>query len=403
MAVPRKEKITEAIDCYSKLVNKTPWSYYATPDDHFALAVYLRTGNKAAYEEQMHAIIDPQHPQPAYLMSYINTLLDRKEFEDADGKLQILEKAAPGSFEAMRFRAEYFFRREQYQQAADKIDAYIFALDPQSPDRGQQIHRAARLLEDYAARLKAEYKPDNAGFLAKATERFSTLRSLARDGNMAYAAFCARQGRIDEALTVLQNTWDQSKPELVQQPAQAIISSPATTPEQLARLEKLLADSQKNKYSAALLIALSSLNEHRQQYDKAIANYREILAKDPRDYRAMNNLAVDLVRSGGDLNEALDLVNRAIGICGPQAAVLDSRAMVLIARQENDKALVDLDTAVSNEGTPELYFHQAWALSNLDRKPEAADALKTAVSKGLDAKALSSYEKPVYDRLKDLL
>jgi tetratricopeptide (TPR) repeat protein len=400
LAVRSKDMFAEAVKCCELLV-RLP---YATANDRFALAqLYLRTGNKAAYEEQMHAIIDPQHPQPVFLMSYINTLLDRREFEDADGKLQILEKAAPGSFEAMQFRAEYFFRRGQYQQAADKIEAYISGLDPQSPDRGRQIHRAARLMEDYAARLTAEHKPDTAGFLAKASDRFLMLRNLALDGNMAYAAFSARQGRIGEALSLLENTWDQSKPDLVQQPAVCIIVSPATTAEQLARLEKLLVGAQKANYSAVLLTTLSSLYEHRRQYDKAIESYRQILAKEPRNYFAMNNLAVDLVRSGGDLNEALDLVNRALGICGPQAAVLDSRAMVLIARQECDKALVDLNTAVSNEGTADQYFHLAWALSLVDRKSEAADALKTAEAKGLDPKSLSSYEKPVYDRLKESL
>lgn len=401
LAVPRKESLAEAVKC-CELIVRLP---YATANDHFVLAqLYLRTGNKAAYEDQMHAIIDPQHPQPLYLMSYINALLDRNELEDADGKLQILEKAAPGSFEAMQFRAEYFFRREQYREAAKRIEEYInTGLDPQSPDRGRQIHRAARLMEEYAARLEAAHKPDSAGFLAKATDVFQTLRNLALDGNMVYAAFCARQGRIDEALSLLEKTWDRSKPETVEQPAQCIIGNPAATTGQLARLEKLLADAHKANYSADLLSVLSALNERRQQYDKAIANYREILAKNPQDFRAMNNLAVDLVHSGGDLNEALELVNRALKIRGPQAAVLDSRAMVLIARQEYDKALVDLNTAVGDEGAADQYFHLAWALSLLDRKSEAADALKMAESKGLDPKTLGPYEKPVYDRLRESL
>ncbi len=77
--------------------------------------------------------------------------------------------------------------------------------------------------------------------------------------------------------------------------------------------------------------------------------------------------------------------------------------MVYIARQEYDKALDDVNAAIRDEGSSEQYFHQAWVLSLMDRKGDAKEALKTAESKGLDPKGLSSYEKPVYERLKESL
>jgi tetratricopeptide (TPR) repeat protein len=117
----------------------------------------------------------------------------------------------------------------------------------------------------------------------------------------------------------------------------------------------------------------------------------------------LNNIAVDLVQGDGNLDEALLMVNKALGIAGPMAAVKDSRAMVYISRREYDKALDDLNAAIKDEGSAEQYFHRAWALSLLDRKDEASADIKTAQSMGLDPKLLNQKEIRVYDRLKDTL
>jgi tetratricopeptide (TPR) repeat protein len=397
---PRKEKLNEALECMKDVVG----SRDVRNEDRCVLAqLYLRTGNKPAYEEQMHALIGGDHPEPMYLRSYIGTLLDRKEFEDADRWLQVLEKAAPDASETMCVRAEYFFRKSQYTDLANLVQNYVFRLDPQSPDRGRQVHLAAQMLDDFARRLKSEGKPEAAALVDKAEKLFRSLRNMAADGDIAYAQFCARQGRIGDAMTVFEQSWDRNRPELMRALATDIIASPETTAAQFAELEKLLLAAEKAKHSTIHLIVLSSLYERQRQYDKAIDQYREILATEPRNYLALNNLAVALVRGGGDTKEALADVNKAIDVKGPMAAIRDSRAVVYVARREYDKALDDINAAIRDEGSAEQYFHQACVFYQLDRKPEAAEALKTAESKGLDPKSLSSYEKPFYDRLKENL
>ena len=77
--------------------------------------------------------------------------------------------------------------------------------------------------------------------------------------------------------------------------------------------------------------------------------------------------------------------------------------MIYIARRDYDKALEDCQGGDPDEGNSEQYFHLAWVLNQLDRKSEAGEALKTAESKGLNAKDLSPYEKPYYERLKESL
>jgi tetratricopeptide (TPR) repeat protein len=114
----------------------------------------------------------------------------------------------------------------------------------------------------------------------------------------------------------------------------------------------------------------------------------------------MNNLGLSLARSGLNLDEALKLVNDSLAISGPMTEVLDSRALVYIARQEPEKALEDLAAAIQDDGAAEQYFHQAWAYSLAGNKTEASIAFAAAMKKGLDPKDLDPRECLVYDRLK---
>ena len=190
----------------------------------------------------------------------------------------------------------------------------------------------------------------------------------------------------------------------MQTPAVIFIQSKAADSAQYRQLEKILvAAANKANRPVALLPVLAELHAQQGQYDKSIADYREILAKEPRNYQAMNNLGLSLARAGQNLDEALKLVNDALAIRGPMAEVLDSRAVVYIARQEPEKALEDLAAAIKDDGTAEQYFHQAWAYSLAGKKTEASAAFAAAMKKGLDPKDLDPREVSVYYRLKDEL
>ena len=114
------------------------------PNDHFALAnLYLHAGNRPDYEEQMHSLVGGDHPQPVFLMSYISTLLDRKEFEDADNWLQVLEKTVPDGYETMSFRADYFIRRESTRRPPTGSKSTSSMTSPESPYRVPHMNLAA--------------------------------------------------------------------------------------------------------------------------------------------------------------------------------------------------------------------------------------------------------------------
>jgi Tfp pilus assembly protein PilF len=104
-----------------------------------------------------------------------------------------------------------------------------------------------------------------------------------------------------------------------------------------------------------------------------------------------------------DLDEALQLINRAIEIAGPVGSMLDSRATVYMARGEPGKALEDLQVAIADDPKPVRLFHQAQAYDLAGNEVAAKESLKKANDAGLTPEMLQRPELPVYAMLQKLL
>ena len=143
-------------------------------------------------------------------------------------------------------------------------------------------------------------------------------------GEMTLAAFYARRGRLPQAIELLQRFADTAKPEELAFAAVSLASSEKVSPQQLQQVESLLAAAAARKQSTALLTALGVLEIVQGRPEQAEAFYRQVVAMDPNDYHALNNLALLLAVSAanGDAaskkktDEALTLIDRAIELAG---------------------------------------------------------------------------------------
>jgi tetratricopeptide (TPR) repeat protein len=444
VADPRREKIGEAIQALEELLKGAD----AGSDDNFVLAkLYLKNNDWSSYRNRMNSVLAARKGavQPGLLVYYVATLLDKSELDTADNWLKILEKedkekeqamtpeeranVPRNFFDTVRLRAEYQFlsgelamhqagqtsdpdqkekRRKEalrcYDAASNLIMAFLENPDGQPQDRGQRQLFVALAMEKFSDRLKMTGQPDLAAeFLKNADLVFGLLRNK-EGGDLHFAAYLARQRRTAEFLKVLEQCADKYSADSLTVPALAMMRLKAAEPAQYDQLEKVLvAATNKSKRTVNMLLLFGELHTLRHQFDKATADYREVLAKEPRNYQALNNLGLNLARSGQDLDEALKLIDDALAISGPLAEVLDSRAVVHIVRKEYEEALQDLAAAVKDDGAAEQYFHQAWAYWLAGKNSEATAAFAAARGKGLDPKDLDPREVPVYDRLKDAL
>ena len=180
---------------------------------------------------------------------------------------------------------------------------------------------------------------------------------------MLLAGFHARYGKVDEALQRIER-YGKSRPRK-RWPGSSARSSPGRRPlrAQLKKLESIIvALLGKTQRPTPLLVGLAEIQAVLDRFEDAEKTYREILGKDPRDDLAGNNLSMILALQKTKLDEALELIDKAIERAGPQGPFLDTRAVVLIARHEPQGALEDLEMALAEKSTPVRLFHKAWAL-----------------------------------------
>ena len=140
------------------------------------------------------------------------------------------------------------------------------------------------------------------------------------------------------------------------------------------------------KYPPLELTLAQVLGESKKAEDRAEAEaiYRKVLAADPQNVIANNNLADLIVKtSDGDkakLADARALAERAAAKNDPIA--LDTLGWIQHLQGENDAALASLGKASRlDPNTPVIIYHYAAALSSTGKKDEAKKMLKLLLEK----------------------
>jgi hypothetical protein len=83
------------------------------------------------------------------------------------------------------------------------------------------------------------------------------------------------------------------------------------------------------------------------------------------------------------------LIDAAVAELGPTTDLLDSRAMVRLAKGQSRQALEDVSDAILLQPTPRNFLHLAVIQAALGDLEGAGDALATAREKALDEERLS--------------
>jgi tetratricopeptide (TPR) repeat protein len=136
-----------------------------------------------------------------------------------------------------------------------------------------------------------------------------------------------------------------------------------------------------NDLRAATMLALINQNQGKLTDAKKVYSY--ILDKDPKNALAANNLAWILAESGdkNDLNEALRLAQIAKDKFPEDPRIADTLGYVYLKKGLVENSLAQFQLAIEKLGEePSINYHMSLALVDLDRKGEAIEYLKKALS-----------------------
>jgi tetratricopeptide (TPR) repeat protein len=358
-----------------------------SPDERFVLAqLHQADGDWSGFRTAMRDLLGDQPKNPIYLASYISALLARGEPREAASWLQKLEAVEPDSFRTRELKAALLVK-----QGPEHTQEAVALLNQAAQANPAQVYPAALALE----RL-GQFEPAEA--------LYRRLVTLAQEKQpevlLVLAGFLHRRQRTNEALDLCDQAWKTCRPEQVGPVCITFLYHSKGDPAQFERVGRRLEEAiAKQPDSVSLQFDLANLRILEKRYDDAEAIYRRLYKQNPTNSGPLNNLAWLLALRGVRLDEALEAIDKAITMEGPNPSLLDTRAIVRIARKETRAAIKDLETAISVRSEPIYSYHLAQAQATEGDRAAASETLQNARKAGFDPATLHPIEFEAYQRL----
>ena len=339
------------------------------------------------------------------LQSYLNRL----EFTPPEQAFHdLVEQEKPQ--EALVPLAKYL-ERQGDQSAKESIAQVQKLIKEGKSDEAIAILRSLLQTSDYLEAVQTELTRIVAKLLegieqhqaAEEAFRQYVSRSKQAEAVLVLAAFIARRQRIAEALDLCEDAWKTCSPVDVAVVSVGVVrmGGPLAAnhvPRVESQLMSAIRSSQPPVWNE-LMVRLADLHDFQGRHQDAARIYREILAQDQRNLVALNNLAWLLSFQSENRTEALVLINSAIELAGPAAALLDTRAVVSLNMNRVQEALQDLNAALEETQAAAIYIHLAQAQLRANDGVAAKESFQQAKDNGFDIAKLHPLERPDYNRL----
>ncbi len=214
---------------------------------------------------------------------------------------------------------------------------------------------------------------------ARAIELFKKALSESPDYRLyaAYSRALERSGAKREAESVLTAALQtQSGPELVEALAE-LYQRENRAGDAIALLSQAVA---RNPKDETLLYTLGTAYERKGDFDKSIAQMRQLLEINPEHAAAMNFIGYSLTEKGKDLDEAERLVMRALELNPDSGAFLDSLGWLYFRRADYQRAVDTLERAAAlDPDEPLIIEHLGDAYRRIAKNAKAAEAYRRAL------------------------
>ncbi|TMQ32698.1 MAG: hypothetical protein E6K70_17105 [Planctomycetota bacterium] len=341
---------------------------------------------RIAYNALATNALAAAEPDLAYVVYAARALLQHNEVSDAMIWARKLEQREPDSARTLGLKVRLLKSQDLADDAATLLKAYI-----QKP--GANLGVAAGLFEEV-------------GQLALAEELFRKTAAQVKEpmSSLALAAFLGRHDHYDEALALCLRAAEQGAVGQALDVGLAMLREAGSPTEaHCQRLDGLLDEIiKKNPNSPVPILQRAELRSLQTKFAESEALYRQVLRQDSRNVVALNNLAYLLAAQDSKLDEAMQMVNRAMAISGERGSFLDTRALIFLKLGANKEALDDLNKALQDGETPFRRFHRAMALRPSDRLAAKKD-MEDAQKMRLTAKKVHPLERKTYEELLDAL
>jgi tetratricopeptide (TPR) repeat protein len=321
-----------------------------SPVEAFLLAqLYGADGDWPQAEHYLRRLVtSPGGDTPQYLAAYVRALLDHNAVGQAEVWAARLESAHAGHPLALEMRVLVLQARGEGEKAGRLVRDYV--------DREYAARTDPALLRGAAALLEQ---------LGRTREAEGLFRRLVKEAGdrgvgavLELAGFLARHDGLGEALDWCDRAWEVGPPKAVGVASLDALRSGRPTDVDFRRVERALHKAlTRQADNLALRTLQGDLFALQGRTHDAEGAYRAVLKRAPDETLALNNLAWSLTNQEGGRAEALQLIERAIVVAGPQGALLDTRGMIRLREGQATQALADFAAAVAEQPTGLRWFH----------------------------------------------
>lgn len=272
---------------------------------------------------QARAFLD-RHPDASKLALQLASHLARQNrIDEALGIVRQLQRRAPEDFDLMRIEAELNLQANRPERAKELLHTYIQVQTQRRASVNDQSSSAASDASD--ARLLLVQIAENEGDLHEAISQLDQVEdpTLVFQAQIHKAVLYGRLGNLAGALRTLDALQPRSDDEqAVLLLTQATIYRDAGRSEQaielLEQADRSLPNTIEIKYD------LGMMYERQGRFEDFERMMRDIIDLDPENANALNSLGYTFADQNQRLDEARDLLNRAVQLEPDNPYILDS-------------------------------------------------------------------------------
>ena len=335
------------------------------------------------------------HPKARRLRLLLATQwAERREFDSAMAELVAMAKLDPEDIDLVFMQGQIAYRAKRLPEARNLLEQYVSRQSQRqsgASDAGSGLVDAYQLLSRIA---------QDQGFFDDAVRLLDNIQepSARHNARVRQAAIRAQQGRVDDALALLDTSDPQSlEEEVLTASAGAQMLREAKRP--LEAIKRLEAANERMPDTVEIKYELAMMYERNERLNDTERLLREVIALDPGHAHSYNALGYSLADRNQRLPEALKLITRALEIAPNDPFIMDSMGWIKFRLGDYVTAVQYLEKAYRVRPEADIAAHLGEALWMLGQRDAAIEIWKKALAKEADNATLQETIKRLGVRL----
>jgi tetratricopeptide (TPR) repeat protein len=362
-----------------------------TADDLTLLAGLYRAENDAAKARAARDRLRAEYPTHYGCVAFLaREALRDHDLPACEQLLPALRRLRPDQPEAVAIEFQYRVLAGTPDLARRRLDDYVAGGGTDAARTTRAVWAANQVYDFLQAR---PLKPEAAADLrATAVRLYRPEAGRSPDAFQRLVMLQAQQpGGTPDAILAWQKYKAAFPPEVAAATYVQIVRYGSADGAQVQAVAHYLAEAlAKQPQSTPLRLIQAEFFELNGDHARAVAAYRDVLARDPGNVQALNNLAWSLSldkRDKDKVRESLEHIQRAIDLAGPVDELLDTKARILFESGRQEDGLRDMCEAVNEAPSAARWLNYATLLRRAGKTEQSERALAEAKRYGLGNEA----------------